>query len=156
GFQQGEGARFRIEFKKRGRAAFISHLDLMRLTIRVFRRAGVELIYSKGFHPKPQLVFAPALGLGIAALGELCDVRAEFDGDGDALAARLRPFCPEGMEIDGARRLGADELGLAKVIGIAELAAWVPTPVTLRAPGVVKRVQKGVVKQIDVAKTLIS
>ena len=26
---------------------------------------GVEMIYSKGFHPKPQLVFAPALGLGV-------------------------------------------------------------------------------------------
>jgi hypothetical protein len=42
------------------------------------------------------------------------------------------------------------------VIGIAELVAWVPTPVTLRAPGMVKRVQKGVVKQIDVAKTLLA
>jgi radical SAM family uncharacterized protein/radical SAM-linked protein len=155
GFQQGEGARFRLEFKKRGRAAFISHLDLMRLMVRVFRRAGVELIYSKGFHPKPQLVFAPALGLGIAALAEPCDVRAEFDGDGDAFAARLRPYCPEGIEIDSARRLTVEEPGLAKVIGIAEFAAWLPAPVELRAPVSVTRMQKGVAKTIDVAKMLL-
>ena len=35
-----------------GRGAFISHLDTMRLLIRVFRRARVEMIYSKGFHPE--------------------------------------------------------------------------------------------------------
>ena len=58
---------------------------------------GVEMIYSKGFHPKPQLVFAPALGLGVAALGELCDVRIDFDGDAEALVARLRAAAPEGL-----------------------------------------------------------
>ena len=54
-FAQAKGARWRIRFGKLGRGAFISHLDTMRLLIRVFRRARVEMIYSKGFHPKPQL-----------------------------------------------------------------------------------------------------
>ena len=38
-FAQAEGTRWRIRFGKLGRGAFISHLDTMRLLIRVFRRA---------------------------------------------------------------------------------------------------------------------
>ena len=67
---------------------------------------GVEMIYSKGFHPKPQLVFAPALGLGVAALGEYCDVKIDFDGDGRALLARLRAAAPEGLVVAAVAEAG--------------------------------------------------
>ncbi|HEX4461050.1 MAG TPA: TIGR03960 family B12-binding radical SAM protein, partial [Polyangia bacterium] len=49
GFAQNEGVRWRIRYAKVGRTAFISHLDTMRLLMRLFRRARVEPIYSKGF-----------------------------------------------------------------------------------------------------------
>ncbi len=41
----------RIRFEKTGRAIWMSHLDLMRLMQRAFRRAGVVLHHSKGFTP---------------------------------------------------------------------------------------------------------
>jgi radical SAM family uncharacterized protein/radical SAM-linked protein len=156
GFQQEEGTRFRIRYQKVGRGAFISHLDTMRLLIRVFRRAGVEMNYSKGYHPKPLMSFAPALGLGVASLSELCDVRV-LATDADELAARLRAAAPEGLVIERVRRLEEGDPALSKVLAMADFAAWVPGPVSeLRTDGLtVTRVQKGKQKTIDVARHLV-
>jgi radical SAM family uncharacterized protein/radical SAM-linked protein len=146
GFAQSEGVRWRIRFGKLGRGAFISHLDTMRLLIRVFRRARLEMIYSKGFHPKPQLVFAPALGLGVAALGEYCDVKIDFDGDGATLLERLRVAAPEGLAVHA----------VGKLSDRADWVAWLPSaPATLRTDNlIVKREQKRVMKTIDVGRHL--
>ncbi|MBW2458139.1 MAG: TIGR03960 family B12-binding radical SAM protein [Deltaproteobacteria bacterium] len=71
------GHRYRFQFEKTGAAALLGHLDLVRELPRVFRRLGVELIYSRGFHPKPQLTFGPALSLGVASLGEQVELRLD-------------------------------------------------------------------------------
>jgi len=158
GFAQEEGTRFRIRYEKVGRGAFIAQLDTMRLLIRVFRRAGVEMIYSKGFHPKPLLSFAPALGLGVASLSELCDVRVRLD-DAVELRDRLRAAAPEGLIVDEVRRLGDGEPALAKLLALGDFAAWLPTVVTdgdLRKESLtVTRVRKGEKKTIDVARHLV-
>jgi radical SAM family uncharacterized protein/radical SAM-linked protein len=155
-FAQNEGVRYRIRFAKRGRGAFISHLDTMRLLIRVFRRAGIELIYSKGFHPKPQLTFAPALGLGVAALGELCDVRIDWTQGEAELAERLRAAAPAGFVVEEVRRLGEGERALPSVLALADYAAWLPADgVELKREGlIVERVRKGERKKIDVGARL--
>ena len=157
GFTQALGRRFRIRFTKRGRGAFIAHLDTMRLLIRTFRRAGVELQYSKGFHPKPVMVFGPALGLGVAALGEMCDVKAIFDGSEVELLAKMQGALPEGVTITDVRELVEGEVALNKVIGQARYAAWLPTrPEALRTSDLsVVRVQKHDRKQIDVSAYLL-
>src|SRR5262245_39920028 len=68
---------YRIGFAKIGRAAFLGHLDLVRLLARSFRRADLPLALTRGFSPKPRLVFSPALPLGVPSLGELVDVDLE-------------------------------------------------------------------------------
>ena len=68
---------YRIRFAKVGRAAFLGHLDLVRLLARSFRRADLPLAMTRGFSPKPRITFGPALGLGIPSLGELMDVDLE-------------------------------------------------------------------------------
>src|SRR5207244_4290088 len=60
--------RYRLRYTKLGRVVFLGHLDLIRHLPRVFRRAGLEVAYSAGFHPKPELTFAPALGLVVSSL----------------------------------------------------------------------------------------
>jgi radical SAM-linked protein len=158
-FEQVEGTRYRLRFGKRGRGAFISHLDTMRLIIRVFRRAEIEMIYSKGFHPKPILTFAPALGLGIAATSELCDVRVAFDGEAEELQRRLAAVAPEGLRIEAVRRLAPDEPALSKRLALGDYAAWLPDTIDpsalRRAELVVTRVQKGQPRRIDVGRLLV-
>jgi radical SAM family uncharacterized protein/radical SAM-linked protein len=106
---------YRIRFAKVGRAAFLGHLDLMRLLARSFRRADLPLAVTRGFSPKPRVSFGPALGLGVPSLGELMDVDLEHvvpglrsweigDAARTELSAedvldRLAGVCPPGIEI---------------------------------------------------------
>nr|MBA3541067.1 DUF2344 domain-containing protein [Deltaproteobacteria bacterium] len=107
---------YRIRFAKVGRAAFLGHLDLARLLMRSFRRADLPLAMTRGFSPKPRLVFGPALGLGIPSLGELMDIDLEHPPVGlrtweatdnspreeltaDDVRERLASVCPPGIEI---------------------------------------------------------
>ena len=68
---------YRMRFAKVGRAAFLGHLDLVRLLARSLRRADLSLAMTRGFSPKPRLVFGPALGLGVPSLSELMDLDLE-------------------------------------------------------------------------------
>ena len=65
-----DSAVFRLTFSKTGDAGFIGHLDTMRAISRGLRRAGLHLLYSKGFHPKPKISFVSALPLGTESLCE--------------------------------------------------------------------------------------
>jgi radical SAM family uncharacterized protein/radical SAM-linked protein len=135
-FAQGEGTRYRLRFAKLGRAAFISHLDVNRLLQRVFRRAHIALHYTLGFHPKPNLTFGPALGLGVSSLGELVDLK--IDGpelSPEDLVAKLNEVTPEGLVITAARRVIGEVPGLGRVIHAADYLLRVadvnraPTPI---------------------------
>ena len=71
----GAAQRWRLRYTKRGAAALLGHLDLVRELGRILRRASLLVWYTQGFHPKPDMSFGPALGLGAASLGEYVDVK---------------------------------------------------------------------------------
>lgn len=73
----------RLLFEKKGSAVWISHLDLMRLFQRAFKRAGLPLTHSKGFTPRPQVAIALPLSVGVESQCELLD----FDLDGEVPSA---------------------------------------------------------------------
>jgi radical SAM family uncharacterized protein/radical SAM-linked protein len=68
-----EAKKYRMTFSKTERARYLSHLELLRLFIRAFKRAGLNLIYSKGFHPLPKISFASALPVGTESIHETVD-----------------------------------------------------------------------------------
>ena len=59
-------SRLRVFFAKSGPLRFIGHLDFLRNLPRLFRRARIEVGFSRGFNPVPRLWLGPALALGIA------------------------------------------------------------------------------------------
>ena len=63
----------RLLFEKTGNAIWISHLDLMRLFQRAFKRAGLPLTHSGGFTPRPQVSIALPLSVGAESRCELLD-----------------------------------------------------------------------------------
>jgi len=67
----------RLLFEKVGDAVWISHLDLMRLFQRAFKRAGLPLVHSKGFNPRPSVSIALPLSVGIESHCELLDFELE-------------------------------------------------------------------------------
>lgn len=75
----------RILFEKKGNAIWISHLDLMRLFQRAFKRAGLSLTHTQGFNPRPSVSIALPLSVGVESSCELLD----FDLDGDKVANRI-------------------------------------------------------------------
>lgn len=66
--------KIRIKFRKSGNIKYIGHLDLMRYFQKLFRRAGIDISYSKGFNPHPVMSFASPLGVGMESEGEYLDV----------------------------------------------------------------------------------
>ncbi len=66
--------RLRLTYSKTGEARYIGHLDLARFWERVFRRVGLPLAYSHGFHPQPRIQFASALPVGVEGEQELLDL----------------------------------------------------------------------------------
>ena len=75
----------RILFEKKGNSIWISHLDLMRLFQRAFKRAGLPLTHTQGFNPRPSVSIALPLSVGVESNCELLD----FDLDGDKVANRI-------------------------------------------------------------------
>jgi radical SAM-linked protein len=89
----------RVWFEKRGRAKYISHLDLMRAMSRATRRAALPLWYTEGFNPHPYLSFPLPLPLGQEGLREAVDLRLT-EGEGTREAGeRLNAVLPEGLRV---------------------------------------------------------
>lgn len=63
----------RLLFEKTGNAVWISHLDLMRLFQRAFKRAGLPLKHTQGFNPRPSVSIALPLSVGVESQCELLD-----------------------------------------------------------------------------------
>ena len=72
----------RLLFEKTGTAVWISHLDLMRVFQRAFKRANLMLTHTQGFNPRPSVSIALPLSVGVESVCELLD----FDLDGEVVA----------------------------------------------------------------------
>ena len=90
----------RALFEKKGNAIWMSHLDLMRVFQRSFKRAGLPLTHTQGFNPRPSVSIALPLSVGVESCCELLD----FDLDGaevpyDELCSRLNNALVEGVRV---------------------------------------------------------
>lgn len=90
----------RLLFEKKGNAIWISHLDLMRLFQRAFKRAGLRLTHTQGFNPRPSVSIALPLSVGVESRCELLD----FQLDGAPVACeeiltRLNAALVEGVRV---------------------------------------------------------
>lgn len=75
----------RLLFEKTGSAVWMSHLDLMRLMQRAFKRAGLPLTHTQGFNPRPSVSIALPLSVGVESVCELLD----FDLEGEMPALEV-------------------------------------------------------------------
>ena len=94
--------KLRLHFTKTGRAAYISHLDLMRTMQRAFLRAELPLKYSEGFNPHALISMLLPLSLGHESLCELMDFRVYADCDLTKLPTQLNAVLPEGIRAQEA------------------------------------------------------
>jgi len=91
--------RLRIRFSRGDETKFISHLDIVRLWERCFRRAHIPLSYSEGFSPHPRISLAAPLSVGITSEAELMDVVVEGRVSPHWFAAAVGQQLPPGMAV---------------------------------------------------------
>lgn len=91
--------KLRMRFSKTGRAAYISHLDLVQTIQRAFFRAELPLKYSEGFNPRPQLSALLPLSVGTESVCELMDFQVTKEVDITTISHRLSATLPEGIRI---------------------------------------------------------
>jgi radical SAM-linked protein len=120
--------RLRIRFKRGEAIKFISHLDLIRVWQRAFRRAGVMLAYSEGFNPHPRLSLAAPLALGVTGEAELMDVYTVQSVSNHAFTAIVNPQLPRGLEISQVFPMPLEAPMLQAQMRFAEYEVSVPAP----------------------------
>ncbi len=120
----------RALFEKTGSAVWMSHLDLMRLFQRAFKRAGLPLTHTQGYNPRPSVSIALPLSVGVESCCELLD----FDLDGATVPCgeirdRLNAALVEGVRIcevyDGGAKLR--DLALLRCEVALEYDAGIPS-----------------------------
>jgi radical SAM family uncharacterized protein len=100
--------RYRAIYAKRGKARYLSHIDLIHILQRSFRRAGIEVAKTQGFHPKLDFSYGPALPLGMEALREVLEFRSFRRIESKDFLARINRSVPPGLRFSA---LGAVEAG---------------------------------------------
>lgn len=131
--------RYRASYTKLEKVQYLAHLDLVKALPRGFKRAGIQLSYSQGFHPMPLMSYGPALGVGMVGEDEYLDfVSPEVLEQSDFLT-RINQVMPEGLKFTGFLALSETDPSLAKLINCAEYKVNVLAP----------EIQKALAKHVE-------
>ena len=117
----------RIRFGKEGMMRFIGHLDVLRTFQKIFRRAGVPMVYSKGYSPHPVMSFALPLGLGLSSEGEYLDAAIEDGADPAAVLLALQEATSEELPVYSLRVLPEKAENAMAAVGGAVWKATLPS-----------------------------
>ena len=119
--------RLRIRFSRGDSLKYISHLDIMRLWHRAFRRAGLEIVYSEGFSPHPRIHIAAPLPLGVTGESELMDVVFKRGYSPHTVLEAVNNQLPPGIEIKQVMPVGLSVPSLQGQISRAHYCVEIPT-----------------------------
>jgi radical SAM-linked protein len=97
--------RVRLTFSKNGAMRYVGHLDLFRSWERTFRRSGLPIAYSQGFHPQPRMNLACALPLGFTSQCELLDAWLEQELPPQHIQESLSQAVPPGLLVKEIERI---------------------------------------------------
>lgn len=89
----------RAKYTKTGHLVYLSHLDLVRLFERAFRRASIPLAFTQGFNPHPMISFAAPLSVGISSTSEYVEVVLAEAMDLTTFKTQMNETLPEDIQI---------------------------------------------------------
>lgn len=102
----GPADKVRLRFRKDGPLRLLSHHDLMRTFERMLRRAALPFRSSQGFHPKPRIIFALSLPLGVVGVEEVAELELDDVLPITDVSERLSCQAPPGLQILSVKRVG--------------------------------------------------
>lgn len=152
----------RCSFARSGATVYLGHLDLMTCFERACRRAGLPILYSQGYNPRPMMVFALPLGVGIETRCDYLDVSLKCPYDASKFTEELNAFLPDGLRIIKSKEIPEPKDSIMSIVttasyrfeakGIREAMEKAMKEETL----IVTKMAKGKEKQTDIRPLLIS
>ena len=152
----------RCSFARSGATVYLGHLDLMTCFERACRRAGLPILYSQGYNPRPMMVFALPLGVGIETRRDYLDVSLKCPYDASKFTEELNAFLPDGLRIIKSKEIPEPKDSIMSIVttasyrfeakGIREAMEKAMKEETL----IVTKMAKGKEKQTDIRPLLIS
>ena len=116
----------RIQFARKGSLAYVGHLDMMRTFERSIRRSGLPLLHTQGYNPRPMLVFALPLGVGINTTDDYVDVSLSEPVDPEVVISTLRPYLPPDLSVLTAESLPETVGSIMAIVTTARYAFHAP------------------------------
>ena len=135
----------RAVFEKKGRAKYISHLDLNRCIQRTIKRSGLPIWYTEGFNPHIYIMFALPLSLGYESSAEIMDFNLTENISYEEIKERLNSVMPEGIRVLKA----FEPVNKHTSIKYAEYRICFNEFISRDSLNTVKRTKKGVEKVVD-------
>jgi len=119
--------RLRIKFSRGSEIKFISHLDIIRLWQRAFKRAGIEIAYSTGFTPHPRIALAAPLALGVTSEAELMDIVCIRGVAPHYFVSAVNQQMPPGIKVEKVHPIAAELPSLQSQVSQAEYQVGIDT-----------------------------
>jgi radical SAM family uncharacterized protein/radical SAM-linked protein len=95
----GEYKTLRAEYQKTGPARYFGHLEMANVFTRAVRRAGIQVKYTEGFHPKPKIAFDDPLPVGLESCDEVLYMIVAATEKAGAVTGRINAELPDGLRI---------------------------------------------------------
>jgi radical SAM-linked protein len=106
--------RYRAVYEKAGKARYLSHIDLIQVLERAFRRAGVAVRHTQGYHPKPDFSYGPALPLGMEGTSEVLEFKSRYLMEKEEFLARINRALPHGIRFRDILCLSSSDPSLSR------------------------------------------
>lgn len=119
-------SKYIIKFSKEGYMKYTSHLDMLRLFKRSFKKCNIGLAHSQGFNPHPKLGFAQPLSLGYTAAGEILEFETSEDHLPLEIKEKIAEVMPEGIKVLACSRLTTTVKSLAAIVNEADYTVVFP------------------------------
>lgn len=101
--------RYQAFYSKLHEARFFSHLDLINCIQRAFRRAGIRVSSSEGFHPKMLISYIPALPLGMEGKAECLEFKSQYLFSEKQFLTRVNKHVTSGLKFLRLRKVENSE-----------------------------------------------
>ncbi|WP_206459188.1 TIGR03936 family radical SAM-associated protein [Anaerovorax sp. IOR16] len=112
-------SRYVLQFYKQGYMKYISHLDLLRLFKRSFKRMEIKLQHSQGFNPHPKMSFVQPLSLGYTSVSEYLEFETNEYEEPNHIIQKLNEAMPDGIGIAACRAIPPSKKTLAAMVEYA-------------------------------------
>lgn len=91
--------KYLITFEKFGYIKYTSHLDMVRLFKRNFRRNNIKIAHSQGFNPHPKMSITLPLSLGYSASNEFLEIETLENYMPEDIMSKMNDTLPEGIKV---------------------------------------------------------